>query len=43
MSSNTKEDILKNVGNQTWWTPLTSVLFFFFLWKSMGFINCHSY
>jgi len=45
---NTK-DILKNVGNQTVDTPLTSIVFFLFvylfvcfflLWKSIGSINC---
>jgi len=32
---NTKEDILKNVENQTVdWLPLASIVFSFLLWKS---------
>ncbi len=32
---NTKEDILKNVGNSSSGEPLTSIVFFILLWKSM--------
>jgi len=38
---NTKEDILKNVGNQTVdHFPLTSIVWGKILWNSMGTINC---
>jgi len=32
---NTKEDILKNEGNSSSGAPLTSIVIFFLLWKSM--------
>jgi len=28
------------VSNHNWWTPLTSIVFFFLQWESMGSINC---
>jgi len=34
----TKEDILKNTGNQSSWAPL--IIFFFIVWMSLGSINC---
>ncbi len=37
---NTKEDILKNAGNQTFDSAFTSIVFLYLLWKSMGTRNC---
>jgi len=36
---NTSEDILKNVDDQSWWIPLTSMAGEKILWNSMGY-NC---
>jgi len=36
----TKEDILKIMGNQTVDVPHLLKIYIFFLWKSMGHMNC---